>query len=62
MIVNLHYYGLTYEELSREGARLVKQARDTGNWFSLPEALSQLRMLMNESNQRQYSRDRLSKK
>ena len=45
-VVNLHYYGLTYSERSKEAERLIRRAADTGYWFELPEALAQLRDLM----------------
>lgn len=40
------YKGMSYEQASREGARLVKQADRTGDWFSLIEPLLELRSVM----------------
>lgn len=40
------YAGLSYEQASREGARLVTEAGKSGNWFAIIERLVELRRLM----------------
>ncbi len=38
--------GMSYEQASREGERLLKQALETGNWHRIVDDLVQLRELM----------------
>lgn len=40
------YLGMSYEQASREGERLVKLAAKTGNWFSIIGRLAALREIM----------------
>lgn len=42
----LKYRGMSYEQASREGERLLQEALKTGRWFDLPELLMQLRAIM----------------
>lgn len=42
----MKYRGWSYEQCSREGARLVAQANETGNWFAILDSLVELRRLM----------------
>lgn len=42
------YQGMSYEQASREGARLVAQANFTGNWHSIVDKLTHLRALMRQ--------------
>lgn len=40
------YEGISYENASREGLHLVKQAAKTGNWFAAIDKLAYLRDTM----------------
>jgi hypothetical protein len=40
------YRGLSYEQASREGLRLVRQAAETGAWHKILEPLTALREIM----------------
>jgi hypothetical protein len=40
------YMGMTYEQASREAARLIHKAHSTANWWKLPEKLIDLRAIM----------------
>lgn len=40
------YKGMSYEQASREGARLIKQSHETGNWFCIVERLACLKEIM----------------
>lgn len=40
------YRGMSYQNASREGSRLIEEATETGRWFALPEKLKQLREIM----------------
>lgn len=42
------YDGLSYEQASREGFLLVREATKTGDWFSIVDRLTELRKIMNE--------------
>jgi len=42
------YQGLSYEQASREGARLIAQAQMMGYWVDLPERLDCLRRIMEQ--------------
>ena len=48
MMINLHYYGLSFDEAVNEADSLVARANETGYWADLPEALAQLRQLMRD--------------
>ncbi len=37
---------MSYDEASKEGTRLLKEAVRTGKWFGLPEKLAALRAVM----------------
>lgn len=37
------YQGMSYQQASKEGSRLVAEAYAIGHWFHLPERLSVLR-------------------
>lgn len=47
------YAGLSYQEASLEGERLLREAIRTGRWFELPERLSDLRAIMHRSDSKQ---------
>lgn len=40
------YRGLSREDASREGARLVAEAHRTGNWHAIVDDLTELRLIM----------------
>ena len=40
------FAGLSYERASRLGAALVAEAHRTGSWLALPEALAELRSVL----------------
>lgn len=40
------YRGMSYEQASKEGLRLVQKAAETGNWFEIIEPLQDLRSIM----------------
>lgn len=40
------YQGMSYEQASREGSRLIAEAYAIQHWFHLPERLSCLRGIM----------------
>lgn len=42
----MDYRGMSYEQASREGARLVAKAHETGNWWAIIEPLTELRLIM----------------
>jgi len=42
------YQGLSYEQASREGSRLIAQAQMIGYWVDLPERLECLRRIMEQ--------------
>ena len=42
------YMGMSYEQASREGARLIEYAAQSGEWFALPEKLAELRAIMRQ--------------
>ena len=42
------YQGLSYEQASQEGARLIAQAQLMGYWIHLPERLECLRRIMEQ--------------
>lgn len=42
------YERLSYEQASREGARLIAQAHTMGYWVNLPERLACLRCIMEQ--------------
>jgi len=44
--IYLRYRGLSREDASREGARLVAEAHRTGNWHAIVDQLFALRSLM----------------
>jgi len=44
--MNALYCGMSYEQASREAARLIDLARRSGSWFDLPEKLTELRNIM----------------
>lgn len=41
-----NYQGMSYEQASREAARLMQRSVVTGSWFELPEQLMELRTIM----------------
>lgn len=43
------YRGMSYEQLSREISRLLKDAADSGNWFNKIEQLEELIARMKEA-------------
>ena len=67
MMINLHYYGLSFDEAVNEADSLVARANETGYWADLQEALAQLRQLMRDHeptklNRLLQSRKRYGKK
>ncbi len=40
------YRGMSYEQASREGAKLVSVAHESGNWWAVIEPLTALREIM----------------
>lgn len=38
--------GMSYEQASREGERLIKEAASTGHWHSIVDDLVELKRLM----------------
>lgn len=42
------YASLSYEQASREGFLLVREAAKSGNWFSIIDRLSDLKRIMDE--------------
>lgn len=42
----MDYRGWSYEQCSREGARLLAKANETGNWWAIIDSLTELRRIM----------------
>jgi hypothetical protein len=51
--MRLEYSGMSYQQASREGERLLHEAIKTGRWFELPERLSELRAIMHRADSKQ---------
>jgi hypothetical protein len=47
-MIDQRWKGMSYQQLSREGAALVQAAHRTGWWRHLPEQLAEIRRLMAE--------------
>jgi hypothetical protein len=42
----IEYAGMSYEQASREGARLIAKAHENENWFAIIDRLVELRAIM----------------
>lgn len=48
----VEYRGMSYEQASREGLRLVQKAANDGNWFVILDRLQRLKAIMDRDFKR----------